>query len=58
MKSNTKNITYYIAYETANSVKPLSLIINKVNGYTEEINENKYVTLVSTDESKETLKKY
>ena len=29
-----------------NSVNPLYLVINKVNGYFEEINENKYLTLV------------
>ena len=27
--------------------------INKVNGYFEEINKNKYLTLVPTNESKE-----
>ena len=31
---------------------------NKINGYFEEINENKYLTLVSTNESKENIKKY
>ena len=39
-----------------NSVNPLSLIINKINGYIEKGSENKYQTLVPTDESKETLK--
>ena len=38
------------------SVNPLHLIFNKVNGFTEEINGNKYLTLVPTKESKE--KKY
>ena len=42
-----------------NSVDPVNLIINKINGYIEESNdENKYLTLVHTDESKDTLKKY
>ena len=41
---------------TTNSVKPLWLIINKANGYIEESNGNKYLTLDSTDQS--TLKKY
>ena len=34
------------------------LIINEVDGYVEEINENKYLTLVSTDKNKEVLTKY
>ena len=38
-----------------NSVNPLDLIINKVNGYFEEINGNKYLTLVPTTESKEKM---
>ena len=33
-------------------VNPLLLISNKVNGYFEEINGNKYLTLVPTNESK------
>ena len=33
-------------YVKINSVNPLYLIINKVNGYLEEINKNKYLTLV------------
>ena len=34
------------------SVNPLYLIFNKVNGYFEEINGNKYLTLVPTNENK------
>ena len=45
-------------YVNINSVNPLSLIINEVDGYVEEINENKYLTLVSTEKNKEVLKKY
>ena len=45
-------------YVKINSVNPLELIFNKVNGYFEEINGNKYLTLVSTNESKEKIKKY
>ena len=41
-----------------NNANPLYLIINKINWYIEESNENKYLTLVLTDESKYTLKKY
>ena len=33
-------------------------MFNKINGYFEEINENKYLTLVSNNESKENIKKY
>ena len=40
-----------------NSVNPLYLIINKVNGYFEEIIENKHLTLVSTNESRKITKK-
>ena len=34
------------------------LTFNKVNGYFEEINGNKYLILVPTNESKEKIKKY
>ena len=40
------------------SVNPLHLIFNKVNGYFEEINGNKYLTLVPNNDSKEKTKKY
>ena len=62
-----KNIDiYHIGYITVkdsdyvkiNSVNPLYLIINEVDGYFEEINGNKYLTLVSTDKNKEVLTKY
>ena len=60
-----KNILiYYIGYVTIkdskyvkiNSMNLLYLIFNKVNGYFEETNGNKYLTLVPTNENKE--KKY
>ena len=57
-KSNKDTLMYYVGYVTPNSVRPLYLIINKTNGYVEENNEIKYFTLISTDESKRTLKKY
>ena len=41
-----------------NSVNPLCYIFSKVNGYFEEINKNKYLTLVPTNEIKEIIKKY
>ena len=43
---------------TINSVNLFYLIINKRNGYTEESNARRYLTLVHTDESKDTLKRY
>ena len=36
----------------------MRLIFNKVNGYLEYLNGNKYLTLVPIDESKEKIKKY
>ena len=45
-------------YVKVNSVNPLYLIFRKVNGWFEEINKSKYLTLVSTNESKEKIKKY
>ena len=45
-------------YLKINSVNPLYLIIDKVDGYFEELNGNKYLTLVHTNESKETIEEY
>ena len=45
-------------YVKINSVNPLYLIFGKVNGCFEEINRNKYLTLVPTNESKEMIEKY
>ena len=54
-----KNILiYYIGYVVMKSVKVLYLIINKINGYIEESNGTKCLTLVSTNENKDTLKRY
>ena len=33
-------------------------MFNRINGYFEEVNRNKYLTLVPTNESEEKLKKY
>ena len=61
-----KNIPIYdIGYVTIkdseyikiNSVNLLYLIFSKVNGYFEEINKSKYLTLVPTNERKEKIKK-
>ena len=38
-----------------NLVNPLYLIFKKVNGHFEEINGNKYLTLVPANESKEKI---
>ena len=40
------------------SVNILNLIFRYMNGYFEEINGNKYLTIVATNESKEKIKKY
>ena len=40
------------------SVNPLYLIFGKVDGYFQEINRNKYLTLFPTYEGKEKTKKY
>ena len=58
-KKSYKNINiYYVKkYVKINSVNPFHFIFKKVNGYFEEINGNKYLTLVPTNESKEKRKK-
>ena len=45
-------------YVNIHSVNPLYFIIDKADGYSEESNGNKYLTLVFTDKNKEVLKKY
>ena len=66
-KKSYKNIDIYqigcitikdFDYVKINSVNPLYLIIGKVDGYSEERNGNKYLTLVSADKNKEVLIKY
>ena len=65
-KSYRNILLYYIGYVTIkdskyvkiNSVNPLYVIINKVNRYFEEINKNKYLKLVSTNECKGNIKRY
>ena len=58
-KSYKNILIYYIGYVTIKkdlkiySVNPLYLIFGKVNGYFEEINGNKHLTLVPTNDSKE-----
>ena len=48
----------YSKYVKIYSVNPLYLIFRNVNGYFEEINKSKYLTLIPTYESKEKTKKY
>ena len=47
-----------LKYVKINCVNSLYLFINKVNEYFEEINKNKYLTLLPTNESKEIIKNY
>ena len=42
-------------YLKINSANPMYLIINKLNGCLEEIDKNKHLTLVPTNESKEII---
>ena len=44
-------------YVKINNVNTWYLIINKVDGYIEEKNGNKYLILDSTDKNKEVLRK-
>ena len=65
-KSNKNILIYYIGYVTIKDskhvkiyrVNPLYLIFNNGNGYFEEINGDKYLTLVPINESKEKIKRY
>ena len=47
-----------LKYVKINSVNSLYLIFSKVNGCIEEINKNKYLTRVPTNENKKKIKKY
>ena len=61
LKSHTKIFLFTITIRKdlkIYSVNPLHLIFGNVNGYFEEINGNKYLTLVPTNKSKEKLKIY
>ena len=61
-KSYKNILIYYIGYVTIKkdlkiyNVNHLYLIFGEFNGYFEEINGNKYLTLVPTNESKEKIK--
>ena len=45
-------------YESSHSVNLLYFIIDKIDGYIEENNVNKYLIFASTDENKKILTKY
>ena len=47
-----------LKYVKTDSINTIYLTLNKVNGYFEEINGNKYLTLVPTNESNEKIKRY
>ena len=66
-KKSYKNIAIYyigcmtikiLSYVKINTVNSLYLIIDKVDGYIEKSNRNKYLTLVFSGKNKDTLKKY
>ena len=63
-KSYKDFLIYYIGYATIKEyvkiycVNPLYLIFRDVNGYFEQINKIKYLTLVPTNESQDKIKKY
>ena len=65
-KSYKSILIYHIRYMTVKVhsyaaiiiVNPLYFIIDKTNGYVGGNNGNKYLTLVPTDKSKDTLKKF
>ena len=52
------NTTKNLRYVKINSVNPLYLVINKINGYIEGSNGNRYLTLTITDKNRDTFKKY
>ena len=59
IKVDKKDILiYYIGYETSDRVKPFYFIIYKINGYIEDNNGMKYLTLVPVEASKGGIKKY
>ena len=61
-KSYKNFLINYIGYVTIkihlkiSSVNPLYLMFNKMNGYFDEVNGNKYLTLVPTNKAKKKLK--
>ena len=65
-KSYKKILIYYIAYVTIkdskyvkiNSLNPLYLMFNRINGYFEEVNRNKYLMLMKVKKKLKSMKNY
>ena len=63
-KSSIDINIYYTGYVTKkpeyniNSVNPLHLLIDEIDGFIEEENGNKYLNIALTDSNNEVLKKY
>ena len=63
-KASTSFGIYYIGYVTKKSeyeisnVNPLYLMINRIHGFIEEKNGDKYLNIAPTDRNSEVLKKY
>ena len=63
-KSSMDLNIYYIGYVTkkpewnVNSVNPLYLMINRIDGFIEENNGDKYLNIAFTDRNSEVLRKY
>ena len=55
---------YYTGFVTkklewnVNSVNPLYLMINRIDGFVEEVNSDKYLNISDTDRNSEVLRKY
>ena len=48
---------HYVGHMTPNSVKYLYRVINYANGYIDQSNVNKYLTIIPNDEGINTLKR-
>ena len=62
-KSYKNILIYLIEYVTVKDLRYVKInryvkIIDKINGHFEKVNVNKYLTLVTTTESKEIMRKY
>ena len=51
-------VNHIFQYVKINRVNSFYLIFGKLNGYIEEIDKNKYLTLVPTNQTKKRIKKY
>ena len=57
-KSNKDILIYFTAYETLDGVWPWHTSFDKINGYIENKNRGKYLTLVLIRKSPGEIKKY